>query len=200
MHNQGQFLVITLALKDVDRDTIEVSAKEGATILYLNDMLVRKPDGLIYPALPAEKFLEEFHNKIMPAVKTPAEKSNTDNMITFPTPSGALWGEISIKFTNAHNIIIECNGVAQKRDYLECGMVNTKNKSPSKQWELLYEFALRYGELNIPLHQKSKYEKRKQLLCKDINRLFSGMEGEPITSHKRGDHTYKTRFLVRVAS
>ncbi len=75
-----------------------------------------------------------------------------------------------------------------------------KNKAPSKQWELLYEFALRYGELNIPLQHKSKYEKRKQLLCKDISRLFAGMAGEPITCQERGKHTYKTRFLVRVAN
>lgn len=198
MHNQGDFLLICLVLKGVERDLIEVSNKVGATILYLNDILVMEPDGILSLALPPDKVLEEFHNKVMPVIKTPAEKSRTDNLIPFLTPPGTLWGEISIKFTTFDNIIIGCKNITERRHFSESGMYDTRSNRPTKQWDLLYEFALKPGGLNIPIQQKGKFEKRKQLLTQDLHRLFPGMAGEPIANTKRGEHTYKSSIMIYV--
>lgn len=62
-------------------------------------------------------------------------------------PANARWEDLTIQFTDGHNVTIKHKGKSFRRDYKEMGFEDCKNRRPNKQWELLRKLADSHGQI-----------------------------------------------------
>lgn len=111
----------------------------------------------------------------------------------FPTPSGATWGDVRIRFLDGHTVSIQVRERSGRFGYADLGMVNTKNNAPTVAWELLRTIAEERGHLTWSSRKASTdHRKRKQVLA-DRLRGFFGIEGDPFQVDGGG---WRARFDV----
>lgn len=63
-------------------------------------------------------------------------------------PSGVQWKDITIEFSDRHNVKIKCMNKTFRRDYKDMGFEDSRAHKPNKQWELLYELAENREEIS----------------------------------------------------
>ena len=113
----------------------------------------------------------------------------------FPTPKGAGWEEVSIRFIDRHSVYIKAQDVTGIYHYAEMGMVNRKNAMPTVQWELLEAFAEGHGLLDWSSRRADrKNQKRKENLATDLQRFFR-IDGDPFVIEGNG---WRAHFAVAV--
>jgi hypothetical protein len=115
----------------------------------------------------------------------------------FPTPPGATWGDVRVKFVDGHRVSICVREVKRIYNYTQMGMYNKKNGEPTVQWHLLRELSYGHGMIDIPRKRDPKgprERKQREILAKDLRRFF-GIKGDPIqTLEDKG--TWQTRFQL----
>jgi len=118
-----------------------------------------------------------------------------DGMVFFPTPAGARWSDVSIRFIDRHSVYVTVKGVSGTYHCTQMGMANRKNAKPTVQWLLLETFAEGHGLLDWRNRKADrKNQKRKENLAADLQRLFR-IEGDPFTLEGDG---WRARFAVAV--
>lgn len=111
----------------------------------------------------------------------------------FPTPAGATWGDVRIRFLDGHTLSIQVREQFGRFGYADLGMVNTKNNAPTVAWELLRTIAEERGHLTWSSRKASTdHRKRKQVLA-DRLRAFFGIEGDPFEVDGGG---WRARFVL----
>jgi hypothetical protein len=79
-------------------------------------------------------------------------------------------------------------------NYTEMGMANRKNGNPTKQWDLLYQFATGNGRITWQNRGPSpKHRKQKELLADALRRFFQ-IESDPFILAAAGG--WNARFIV----
>jgi hypothetical protein len=115
-------------------------------------------------------------------------------MVSFPTPAGAQWSEVKMRFTDGHTLSIKVRGVGGLYSYTNMGMENKHTRKPTYQWELLQNFAEQQGILTWESpHADHRNKKRCSRLSEDL-RAFFQIESNPIESYQTGWRTL-FRFL-----
>lgn len=106
----------------------------------------------------------------------------------FPTPPGATWTEVHIKFNDGHVVTITVRDIVKKQNYSDIGMVDGRGHKPSVQWELLRIFAASNRSLTWDSpHADRRRQKQREILAKNLQDYF-GIAEDPIelTPDKKG--------------
>ena len=135
----------------------------------------------------ARRALDAFSAQWIPATKPPPA--------FFPTPVGATWSMLRIRFLDGHRVTVRVGGVTQTLNYTQLGMADGRNGNPTKQWELLRTFAESHGRLTWSSKGASREnQKRKENLAEDLIQFFR-MDGDPFRLLP-GDQGWETVFDV----
>jgi hypothetical protein len=127
--------------------------------------------------------VQAFLSRLLPPRKNTAEAA------FFPTPAGATWRDVSIRFVDGHTIAIRVRSVTGTLNYTQMGMASRRNGRPTKQWELLQAFAENGGSLTWKSRQADRRnQKRKELLAEGL-RVFFRIQGEPFQTDGKGWRT-----------
>lgn len=104
----------------------------------------------------------------------------------FPTPPGSTWGDVRIRFTDAHTVSVSVRGQACVYDFASMGMGIARTRKPDVQWALLYAFARGHGVLDWRSGSASpKNQKRRERLAARLQAFF-GIDGDPIAPEGNG--------------
>lgn len=128
----------------------------------------------------ASQQLVQFRDSLLPPTKPVAGR--------FPTPPGSRWSEVSLRFLSSDRVAVSIRDQHQVLTYAQLGLVDSRNGRPSKQWELLRQFANTHGLMtwNSPGACRQN-RKRRELLSKSLQNFFD-IAGEPIelTDDRKG--------------
>lgn len=121
------------------------------------------------------------------------EPETADGTAFFPTPAGARWEDVSIRFIDRHSVYVTVQNASAKYHCAQMGMARKNNAKPTVQWNLLEAFAEGHGRLDWRNSKASrKNQKRKENLAADLQRFFR-IDGDPFALEGDG---WKTRFRV----
>ncbi len=143
----------------------------GCLFLPLADAI--RSDGPSWELTDAARAaLDAFAAKLIPAVEPQTS--------FFPTPAGATWAMLRIRFIDGHRVAVSVGGAAQTFNYTQMGMADGRNGNPTKQWELLRVFASNHGTLTWGSKGASRdNQKRRDKLVENLKSFFR-FGGEPI--------------------
>jgi hypothetical protein len=140
-----------------------------------------------------DQHVRKTYKQMLNGVTPSAQKGH--DLEVFPTPEGANWEQITIRFKDGHTVSVSAGDVRKVCNYTQMGMVNSKNADFTKQWELLQSFAESNGEIGWrSSHADAKLKKQKQELSKRL-RAFFGLDDDPIEWVK-GEKVYRCRFRI----
>lgn len=130
-------------------------------------------DGNVELLRPMESILRPFLQIRLPGLFGPPLRPR------FPTPAGATWADVSMKFKDTYSITISARGETHTYSYEGMGMGNKNTPRPRVEWKLLHAIAASHGVFTW----KSKGASRK--VPKQLERLgkclreFLGIETSP---------------------
>jgi len=172
-----------------DGNTVNIEVRDGLPFRAQIELIPRgSPHGYVLQAASTEARIrslpaEPTHGKSLPTIEP------------FPTPEGAVWRDVRIRFVDGHIVSIQVLGKRGVRNYTQMGMASRKNSEPTVQWKLLRDLADERGVLTWQSrHADRKLKKRKQLLAEKL-RAFFGLEGDPfeLTANRKG---WRARFVI----
>jgi hypothetical protein len=158
------------------------------------------PKGTERSVFESTRHLQDLLRRALPprlVTASSSEASDTSDqaeevkrgMVSFPTPAGAQWSEVKMRFTDGHTLSIKVGGVGGLYNYTNMGMENAHTRKPNLQWELLQNFAERRGILTWESpHADDRNKKRCSRLSEDL-RTFFQIESNPIESYQTGWRT-----------
>lgn len=124
----------------------------------------------------------------------PATDGN-GGMVFFPTPAGAAWHDVDIRFKDGHAVSVRVGDAAGVYLYSQMGMADRRSSRPTKQWELLREFAECSGTFTWSSKGAGRHnQKRREKLAGDLQRFFR-IEGDPFTLTADGKG-WQARFSI----
>jgi hypothetical protein len=130
-----------------------------------------------------EAALDALHGFTSLHVPSPEADNGT---VFFPTPAGATWADVSIRFVDGHSVAIRAGTAGGTYHYAQMGMADGRNARPTKQWELLHVLARNHGVLTWKSSDAGrKNKKRRELLARDLKAFFR-IDGEPIVATDDG--------------
>lgn len=186
-----EIIVITPTKELCHRDVVRHLKNRQCLLLAIEDVFFSDGNGGITAALPPEEILAEFNSKVLPS-----QEEKDSSMVIFDTPPDARWEDVIINFQDGHRVSVSAKGVSGTYHYSQMGMVSRRNGKPTKQWELLRQFADEPGHV---LDWKSaaadhNNKKRKQLLSKNLREFFR-LETDPFMPTADGKG-WMPRFLL----
>ncbi len=141
-------------------------------------------------AKPADALLAPFREGVLHE----AARGAGDGTVFFPTPTGAAWKDVEIRFRDGHTVSVRALGQEGVFNYTQMGMANRKNAEPTLQWRLLKSFAEARGTLtwgSPDAHRRN--QKRRENLARDL-RVFFRIDGDPIAATPDGG--WQVRFTL----
>lgn len=75
----------------------------GAFAVSLADVAGVDQRGKLIPLVPADRILESLRTHVP---ETAVRPETRDGMAFFPTPAGATWGELEIRFRDGHTVSV----------------------------------------------------------------------------------------------
>ena len=141
---------------------------------------------LVFGNAPTERGPREITSK-------PSQSSST--LAPFPTPPGAQWSDVHLRFKDGHTLAVKVAEVTQTVTYSQLGMSDGRNAKPTKQWELLRSFASGGGTLSwgSPTADR-KQQKRRETLAGNLQDYFR-IEDDPVELTPDGQG-WRLRFVI----
>lgn len=134
-----------------------------------------------------EGILADFRAAVLPRAE------DQSGMVFFPTPPEARWEEVTIRFRDGHTVSINVGGVSQVCHYTKMGMADGRNDKPTKQWELLRDFAEAHGHFDWSNRKASRTKQKQRETLAGHLRAFFRIEGDPFAADGNG---WRARFAV----
>ena len=189
----GPAILFLPSVDQVGQAKINAIRATGSTLIGLQDLA--SEENLIKTQKASES-LQAFHENQedpMPDV----------DCVPFPTPAGAEWSHISIKFTDGHTVRVTCktgnSRVSQVYNYTQMGMADGRTASPNKQWSLMDGFAEERGQFtwDNPKANRSQ-KKQKQELKKVLQKFFGIYDSDPFEDYKDDKNRvcYRAKFSI----
>ena len=116
---------------------------------------------------------------------------------SFPTPDGATWKDVNIRFLSDHMIQVTVLGCSKAFNYAEAGFENRKTQNPNYAWNLLRQFAGQNGQMERPQGKRSdltRMEKDVQAIRKRFKELFK-IPDDPFLPYRQ-EKCYQTIFKI----
>ena len=186
---QGPMLLLSLRQpRYARREPTERIGRLEATTYVLEDSIDVLDDLTFRLNETGHELLERFNQLHLP------QKPVTDEGIAFfPTPAGARWKDVRLRFVDAHTISVNVCGETRRYDFKQMGMGRNRSSLPTVQWDLLYAFSMGKGVIDWDSPGASrKNDKRKDRLALHLRDFFR-IEGEPFVREGNG---WKTRFQI----
>lgn len=164
-----------------------------AHLLPLAGDFVLDASGSVLPRRPVEEILAPFLAAVLPAAQ------DGSSMVFFPTPAGATWEAVQIRFRDRHTVSVRVKDAHGVFHYSQMGMADSRNGEPTRQWQLLEDFAERHGNLDWSSRRAHRSnQKRKEKLAENLRKFFR-VEGDPfeVVDGGAGDgKLWRTRFSL----
>ncbi len=182
------FILMTPTRHHVELGLAEKLAGWKARTVALVDLLER--NGNSFKATDATHcFLAEFRAIVMP-------EEEAKGGIRFPTPTGATWGNVTIKFLDGHKVSIRCKSESGVFNFNDMGMVDRRKAEPDVQWQFLRDLSDGRGSMSsISGLADRKNVKRKQTLNERLEAFF-GIDGEAAVTWDADASEYRCRFQL----
>lgn len=184
------FVLIAPTRSAFGQATADLLKRTDSLFLAL-DELVGDGDGRLslLDGHTAAGIFAEFRAAHMPEPKT------ADGTVFFPTPAGAKWQHVSIRFIDRHSVYIDVQGITGKYHCTQMGMASKKNAKPTVQWLLLEAFGEGHGRIDWRNSKASrKNQKRKENLAADLQRFFR-IDDDPFALEGDG---WRAKFEVAI--
>jgi hypothetical protein len=175
-------------LGDGVRDALKA---RGGLALPLIETVGADATGALAALRPAAEILGDVRERLIRKRKIKAPEYG------FPTPPGARWQQVSIRFISGHDVHIQVRQEAGAYNFAQMAMANRKKKpaEPNVQWRLLADFAESGGELTWrDSAANRKLAKRRELLAKRLKTFF-GIDEEPFETLPNGAG-WRARFKI----
>jgi hypothetical protein len=133
----------------------------------------------------AVRKLSNFQGTVVP------QATESNPLVFFPTPANAVWNHLRIKFVDGETVSVKVGDATGRLLFSQMGMADGRTAKPTKQWELLKEFARGLGTMTWSSPGATrKNQKRKELLSDNLKAFFR-IDGEPFrpTANGQGWHT-----------
>jgi len=169
----GPFILISPTAQFCTSSCRSMVGDHEALFLTLPDIIILS-DGKPTSNPTVADALTRFHSSVVPAA------GPGDGVRRFKTPSGAQWSDLEIRFIYGDKVSVKVKSETGVFNCAEMGMASKKNGEPTKQWELLRDFAKGHGRFDWdnPAADR-KIQKRKENLVKDLRKFFVGIRGDP---------------------
>lgn len=176
------FVVLVPAAELLAAEAVRALGSRGSVALGLADVTVADDRDHLVLADAAAAVLAPFRKGVL---REAAAKTG-DGMVFFPTPAGATWEQVRIRFRDGHTVSVSVLGEEGVFHYAQMGMASRKNAEPTVQWKLLKAFAESRGTMTWrSSHADAKNKKRRENLAKDL-RAFFRIDGDPIPATPDG--------------
>jgi hypothetical protein len=161
---------------------------QNSVVLVAGELPVREVWGGVAPAVVPLRLLMTITGDALAMDRGPLEDLVFGNrrrapqvpVTSFPTPAGATWEQVRVRFRDGHTVSINILGEEGVFNYAQMGMASRKNAEPTVQWKLLKTLAEGRGTLTwTSPHADRRNQKRRENLGRDL-RAFFGIEGDPI--------------------
>ncbi|QLA20922.1 hypothetical protein GD604_14945 [Desulfolutivibrio sulfoxidireducens] len=113
---------------------------------------------------------------------------------TFPTPHGARWNELTIRFLTGDTASVTIRDARLRVSYTDMGMARSDNANRSVQWEMLERFAKGNGYYEPQYQPYKEREKQQVSRLGRALKVYFKIDGEPIVRDGQG---WKTAFVIR---
>jgi len=161
----------------------------GAAQIVLDEVLAWEGEGVFASRQPMRDRLRIFLEQHAPA------SVNVAPVRRFPTPAGATWADVSMRFTDGHTVSVSVLGVTQLCTYEDMGMANKRTKQPTIQWDLLQGFAREHGVLTWSNSAASRQNQKRRERLADALEAFFGIAGDPF-EHDATLGGWRARFRI----
>lgn len=187
VETQQPFLLLVPTDQSVTADLATRFERHRGWLISLRDTIGCDAQGRLGLAPAARQLVESFLAKYGPS---PARAAAVPR---FLTPADASWSELRMRFVDGETISLVLRETSATVNYTQLGMASLRNGRPTKQWELLREFAHGYGHLDWS-HRAAdrRNQKRKELLAKQLKQFFQ-IAGPPFEAAGNG---WKTVFTL----
>lgn len=178
--SQRPFVLVTPTRHAVSDALNRLVEGRAAARIALEESLTWNGEGVFAAKRPIGEVLGPFIDRHVAAA---GRKSGGGR---FPTPPGSAWGDVCIRFTDAHTVSVSVRGQAGVYDFASMGMGVARTRKPDVQWALLFAFACGHGVLDWQSgHASPKNQKRRERLAARLQAFF-GVEGDPIAPEGSG--------------
>lgn len=176
--DSGPMLVFTLSEQFFDRAQEQLWQRNRCWTFPVSSSLVLNNSSEWVASRPALSRLVEFNCEVLPA--TVDDKRST----VFPTPPGAKWNDVSIKFISEQTIEVGVLGVERNLSLEEMGLADGRTGQVDSQGALLLAMARRKGTFESPLDPVSRRRDRqhvKDALGRKLKSFFQ-IDGQPFAT------------------
>lgn len=178
--SDAAFILLTPTRHRLRPDAQQILERKQCCWLPLEEALQATGPRQWHATDAAVQALRDFTSLHVPS----AEADN--GMVFFPTPAGATWADLSIRFVDGHSVTVRVGATGGTYHYAQLGMADGRNARPTKQWDLLQVFARNHGVLTWKSPDAGrKNKKRRELLARDLKAFFR-IDGEPIVATDDG--------------
>lgn len=181
------------SIEDVPQAKQNAVKGKGSVLIGLQDL---QADDSLIDATKAKEAFQDFYD----AQQDPMPEISCE---LFPTPPGAEWKNITIKFTDGHTARVTCNTgnarISRIYNFTQMGMADGRSASPNKQWDLLVGFAEERGQFTWENSKANRNQKKQKQETKDVLQKFFGIyDSDPFEDFK--DHKnrvcYRSKFNI----
>jgi len=167
----------------------DIVCRPNVLVDLLSSSATMTPSSIIHASVPV------YSATVRPVVQSGSGNSGVSETNTFPTPRGASWEDVEIRFKDGDTVSVRVRSVTTVLTYTEMGMSNKKNRKPTVQWELLRAFADEEGTLTwSSKHADRKKQKRREMLSRDLQQYFQiGEDPFCLTKDRKG---WRSRFSI----
>ncbi|MBX3378419.1 MAG: hypothetical protein KF678_15605 [Phycisphaeraceae bacterium] len=181
------FVLATPSRSGGSADLDNLLAGCEAAWMTLDAVLEWLGEGAFRLRAPITDLLRAFLERHAPARRT------TDDHPRFPTPRGATWADVSIRFLGAESVHVVVRGEVRELDPAGMNLQDRRTKKPNLQWQLLRVFGLAGGRIFWRDGNASRdFQKRKETLAKSLSAFF-GIDDDPFALEGKD---WRCRFRV----
>jgi len=142
--------------------------------------------------------------KEIPIVADERVLERPKNFIEFPSPEGATWEKVKIRFLSNVAVELTAGKIREGRQYTEIGFIDNRNKSYNLLWLVLASFAKYNGEIswntpNLHIRVNKNLKKHVHRLGKHLMQLFQIKEEKPFEYCKE-IKGYRTKFKIELTN
>lgn len=131
------------------------------------------------------------------------KKARIQAISPFPAPSGASWGDITIRFLSREAAELIAGKIREGRDFREMGFMDRRTHGPDRLWFTLLYFGKHRGEISwetvgITLPMQKNLKSYIKDIRKRLKFLFQ-LEDDPFKNYRR-ERAYVTKFRIELLS
>ena len=177
----ASFLVLAPTRQHLRPDTQRVLEAHRSGFVALDEAVTAPSAGRWARTPVGDQMIPAFLRLHLPSPKTAVSRD------LFPTPAGARWSDLHIRFRDGHTVSATIHGLSRVLSYAELGMSDRRNRSPTTQWEFFRDLAWEHGRMTWGSRRASKNnQKRRERLAQHLREFFR-IDGEPIELIESGD-------------